>query len=223
MFDHGLAFVLKEGVCSITLFLRCFQDGIFHHFMKYFISWAFWFLQAIRTFSSKINSRKNYSNKAQGGKGKRVSWGERNSPGGQHNNARGGSSAQNSLLLQLSLSNSVTTINQPALCPASPQHRVGTLLTDITSQLVQGTSLSTLQILLTDRNRSSCISFIYLMRSLSRSSISPSQQGRQTKAVCAWKQQPFHGNGEMGTYPLQKEGSPGTWPPLLSLGHRVCI
>lgn len=113
--------------------------------------------------------------------------------------------------------------NQPPLCPASPQHHVGTLATDITSQLVLGTNFSALQILLTDRTRSSCISCIYLLRSLSRSSVSPSQQGRQTKAVCAWKQQPFHGSGEMDAYPLQKEGSPGTWPPLLSLSHQLCI
>lgn len=71
-------------------------------------AWAFWLLQAIRTFSSEISSKKNYSNKAQGGKGKIVSCGETNSPGGQQNRARGGSSAKNSLL-QHSLSNSVTT------------------------------------------------------------------------------------------------------------------
>lgn len=77
-------------------------------------TWAFWFLQAIRTFSSEINSRKKYSNKAQGGKGRTISWGGTNSPGQQHNSARGGSSAQNSLLLQLSLSNSVTTNYHPS-------------------------------------------------------------------------------------------------------------
>lgn len=77
-------------------------------------TWTFLFVQAIRTFSREISSRKSYSNKAQGGKGKTVSWGETNSPGGQHNRARGGSAAKNSLLLQLSLSNSVTTnINYP--------------------------------------------------------------------------------------------------------------
>lgn len=88
-------------------------------------AWAFWLLQAIRTFSSEISSKKNYSNKAQGGKGKIVSWGETNSPGGQHIRARGGSSAKNSLL-QHSLSNSVTTnIDYPPVRLASPQHCLG--------------------------------------------------------------------------------------------------
>lgn len=148
-------------------------------------AWAFWLLQAIRTFSSEISSKKNYSNKAQGGKGKIVSWGETNSPGGQHIRARGGSSAKNSLL-QHSLSNSVTTnINYPpsAWLPLSTVWGTETLPTDVTLQLVQGTNFTALQILLIDKKCSSWISFISLLRSHAAASHAARREARQKLRV----------------------------------------